>query len=77
MSREPLNNARSARGVSIDRDPATGDIVLWLHGADMAVFAAICLPLEQAVTLNERLSAACRRSAVEAAAGPSASEGIH
>lgn len=77
MSRPPLTDVRTARGISIDRDPDSGDIVIWLHGADLAPIAGVCLPLNHAVTVNERLTAACRRSAVEASAGPAASEGIH
>lgn len=77
MSRATLPDVLTARGISVDRDPVTGDIVIWLHGADLAPFSGICLPLDHAVTVIERLTAACRRSAVEASAGPAASEGIH
>lgn len=77
MSRAPLVNVRPAKGISVDRDPVDGSIIIWLHGDDRAVFAGIALPLDGAVTFNERLTAACRRGAVEAAGGPSPSEGIH
>lgn len=77
MSRAPLVNVRTAKGISVDRDAVDGSIVIWLHGDNQAVFAGIALPLDGAVTFNERLSAACRRGAVEEVAGPSPSEGIH
>lgn len=77
MSRPPLTDVRTARAISIDRDPAGGDIVIWLHGDDLTVFAGIALPLGHALTVNDRLTAACRRSAVELAGGPSPSEGVH
>lgn len=77
MSRAPLVDVRSAQGISVDRDPVDGSIMIWLHGENRKVFAGIALPLDGAVTFNERLTAACRRGAVEEAAGPSPSEGIH
>lgn len=77
MSRPPLVDVRAAKGISVDRDPVNGSITIWLHGENRAVFAGIALPLVGALTFNERLTAACRRGAIEEAAGPSPSEGIH
>lgn len=77
MSRAPLVDVRTAGGISVDRDPVDGSIMIWLHDENSTVFAGISLPLNGAVTFNERLTSACRRGAVEAVAGRSPSEGIH